>query len=146
MKIKGRTEDFIDESFCRSVNSNEINILKETVSWLDRYFSGEKTVPNELNLAPIGGEFRRKVWKILCEIPFGETETYGNIAKKVAFLSGKEKMSAQAIGGAVRKNPISIIIPCHRVIGAGKKLVGYGGGLDLKIKLLKHENGNFSFR
>lgn len=118
------------------VEKNELPIFQETKNWLDRYFRGEKPAISELLLAPEGSEFRQKVWKILCEIPYGEVTTYGDIAKKL----GVSRMSAQAVGGAVGHNPISIIIPCHRVVGSNSRLTGYAGGLDLKIKLLEHEN------
>lgn len=93
-----------------------------------------------MDLAPKGTSFRREVWKILCEIPYGETTTYKDIASKIAKKRGIERMSAQAIGGAVGHNPLSIIIPCHRVIASNGKLTGYAAGLDKKIFLLKHEN------
>lgn len=118
------------------VERNELPIFQETKNWLDRYFRGEKPTISELLLAPNGSEFRQKVWKILCEIPYGEVTTYGDIAKKL----GVSRMLAQAVGGAVGHNPISIIIPCHRVVGSNGSLTGYAGGLDLKIKLLEHEN------
>ena len=86
------------------------------------------------SLRPIGSEFRMKVWKILAEIPYGETMTYGEIASRIS-----PEMSAQAVGGAVGHNPISILIPCHRVLGANGKLTGYAAGLDKKIELLKIE-------
>jgi len=109
-------------------------------NWLDRYFNHESPQINELPLLPINNsEFRQKVWQILCEIPYGETITYGDIAKRVAVQMNKEKMSAQAVGGAVGHNPISIIVPCHRVMGNNNNLTGYAGGLDKKIWLLKHE-------
>ena len=87
--------------------------------WLDGYFAGEKPGISQLPLAPIGGAFRQGVWRILCEIPYGEVTTYGDIARKMAAREGKASMSSQAVGGAVGHNPISIIIPCHRVVGAG---------------------------
>ena len=93
----------------------------------------------ELQLAPQGSMFREEVWRILCEIPYGEVLTYGEIAKMIAKKRGIERMSAQAIGGAVGHNPISIIIPCHRVIGSDGSLTGYAGGIELKKKLLEHE-------
>ena len=120
--------------------NNCIKVFDETKAWLDKYFQGEKPQISELPLAPIGNEFRQSVWKILCEIPYGEVTTYGEIAKKIAKQMGKEKMSAQAIGGAVGHNPISIIIPCHRVVGSNGSLTGYAGGISTKIKLLEHEN------
>ena len=114
-------------------------VLKQTYKWLDRYFAGDKPSPSELPLAPTGSEFRQLVWEILCEIPYGETTTYGAIAKQVATLRGVKQMSAQAVGGAVGHNPISLIIPCHRVVGSDGTLTGYAGGIDKKIWLLNHE-------
>lgn len=118
----------------------EDEVLSKTKNWLDRYFNGERPLIDELDLAPKGTGFRQEVWKILCEIPYGETTTYKDIASKIAKNRGIEKMSAQAIGGAVGHNPVSIIIPCHRVIGSNGKLTGYAAGIDRKIFLLKHEN------
>lgn len=117
----------------------EIPIFKAAKRWLDRYFKGEQPDISELPLAPIGSEFRQDVWKILCEIPYGQVITYGDIAKKMAKKRGKENMSAQAVGGAVGHNPISIIIPCHRVVGTGGSLTGYSGGVRKKLKLLELE-------
>ena len=114
-------------------------VLKQTYKWLDRYFAGDKPSPSALPLAPTGSEFRQLVWEILCEIPYGETTTYGAIAKQVATLRGVKQMSAQAVGGAVGHNPISLIIPCHRVVGSDGTLTGYAGGIDKKIWLLNHE-------
>lgn len=102
-------------------------------------FFRKRPEPSELPLAPIGGEFRRTVWELLCEIPYGELTTYGQIARDAAKRLHRESMSAQAVGGAVGHNPISIIIPCHRVVGTGGSLTGYAGGIDKKIWLLKHE-------
>ncbi len=114
--------------------------LLKTKKWLDRYFNRENPKIDELELFPLGSEFRQNVWKILCEIPYGEVVSYGYIAKKIAKQMNKNKMSAQAIGGAVGHNPIPIIIPCHRVVGANGSLIGYTGGLDRKIRLLEIEN------
>ncbi len=108
-------------------------------SWLDRYFAGEKPAVSELAIAPIGSEFRREVWKILCEIPYGQVITYGDIAGKMAVKMNRKSMSAQAVGGAVGHNPISIIVPCHRVVGANGSLTGYAGGISTKTKLLELE-------
>lgn len=118
---------------------DNLPVFQKTKAWLDRYFAGERPEPAELSLAPDGGGFRRIVWKLLLEIPYGQTTTYGELAKKVAVLTKKEHMSAQAVGGAVGHNPISIIIPCHRVIGADGSLTGYAGGIELKRQLLLHE-------
>ena len=126
------------------IENNDLNIFIVTKEWLDRYFAGEKPKISELQLAPNGGEFRKLVWVILCEIPYGETITYGEIAKKVAFKMNKKSMSSQAVGGAVGHNPISIIIPCHRVMGTNGNLTGYAGGIDKKIKLLEHEGVDIS--
>ena len=115
-------------------------ILLKAKKWLDRYFNGEKPEISELDLAPIGSKFAKNVWKLLCEIPYGKITTYGEIAKKM----NKNKMSAQAVGGAVGHNPISIIIPCHRVVGANGSLTGYAGGIEKKIKLLEHERVEMS--
>lgn len=131
--------------FCDTVNeemfeNSDLEIFKNTTNWLDRYFSNKKPKIEELSLAPSGNEFRQSVWKILCSIPYGEVITYKDIASDIARQRGLAKMSAQAIGGAVGHNPISIIIPCHRVVGTNGSLTGYAGGIDTKIKLLKHEN------
>lgn len=113
-------------------------------NWLDKYFAGERPAIADLPLAPIGGAFRKAVWDILCEIPYGKYITYGDIAKTVAARTGKTTMSGQAVGGAVGHNPISVIIPCHRVVGANGSLTGYAGGIGKKIKLLEHEGADLS--
>lgn len=118
---------------------DDLEVFVAARNWLDRYFSGQMPDPKELLLNPIGGVFRQAVWSCLCQIPYGKVTTYGAIAKKVAVQLGRESMSAQAVGGAVGHNPISIIIPCHRVVGANGNLTGYAGGIDKKIMLLKHE-------
>ena len=122
---------------------NDIILIKAK-KWLDRYFKGEKPQISELDLEPIGSDFAKNVWKLLCEIPYGKVTTYGEIAKKVAKIMNKSTMSAQAVGGAVGHNPISIIIPCHRVIGTNGSLTGYACGIDKKIFLLKHEGVKIS--
>lgn len=121
------------------VPKEDLSLFSEVKRWLNRYFSGEKPVPAELPLSPRGSSFQREVWKMLCEIPYGGWITYGEIAKSIALKRENKKMSPQAVGGAVGHNPISIIIPCHRVLGAGGRLTGYTGGLDKKIRLLEHE-------
>lgn len=113
--------------------------LNHTKDWLDRYFAGKRPPIGELTLAPSGSEFRKEVWKLLCDIPYGEVTTYGEIAKKIALQQRTGKTSPRAIGGAVGHNPISIIIPCHRVVGADGSLTGYAGGVEKKKKLLALE-------
>ena len=118
--------------------SQETSILAEAKRWLDVYFSGEE--PNFTPpLHPIGSAFRQDVWQILLQIPYGQTTTYGEIAGQLAEKHGIAHMSAQAVGGAVGHNEVSIIIPCHRVVGANGSLTGYAGGIDKKIRLLELE-------
>lgn len=117
-------------------------ILNQARQWLERYFRGEKPSIRELKLAPEGSGFRREVWNILCEIPYGQVATYGEIAKKIAARRGLSHSCAQAVGGAVGHNPISIIIPCHRVVGADGSLTGYAGGVEKKRRLLIHEGAD----
>ena len=120
------------EKFC------DDKILGDTKKWLDLYFSGEEPdFTPKLKLE--GTEFRREVWKILLEIPYGETLTYKDIAEKLMASGKYERMSSQAVGGAVGHNPISIIIPCHRVVGTSGSLTGYAGGLARKVRLLELE-------
>ena len=117
---------------------SELPIFTRTCNWLDIYFSGnipDFTPSIYLNTTP----FRKAVYDILLTIPYGQTMTYGEIANIIAEQNGMERMSAQAVGGAVGHNPVSIIIPCHRVVGADGSLTGYAGGLDRKIELLKLE-------
>lgn len=114
-------------------------VFMDTAGWLDIYFGGREPdfIPKYVlnNLSP----FRKAVTEHMLEVGFGELKTYGEIASKIALETGKLKMSAQAVGGAVGHNPISIIIPCHRIIGSGFSLTGYGGGIDNKIALLELE-------
>ena len=122
-------------------NDNDKTLLKAK-KWLDRYFNKEKPSIKELELNPMGSEFRQAVWKILCEIPYGKVTTYKEIAEEIAEQKGIDKMSAQAVGGAIGHNPISIIIPCHRVVGTNGDLTGYAGGIDKKKYLLEHEKNS----
>ncbi len=113
--------------------------------WLDDYFAGRRnmTLPN---LEPKGTTFQKAVWEILLQIPYGSVTTYGEIAKNIANSRGSYSMSAQAVGGAVGHNPISILIPCHRVVGANGSLTGYAGGLEKKKALLHIEQADLTYR
>ena len=116
----------------------DLPVFKSLQKWLSIYFEGKS--PNFAPpLAPKGSAFRQSVWQILCEIPYGTVTTYGDIAKQLEAQTGGKRVSAQAVGGAVGHNPISIIIPCHRVVGANGNLTGYAGGIDKKIQLLQLE-------
>lgn len=126
------------------VEDGDMPIFDTVQIWLDRYFAGEKPGISELPLRPIGSGFRQAVWSMLCEIPYGEVITYGDIAKEMAVKMNKESMSSQAVGGAVGHNPISIIIPCHRVVGSNGSLTGYAGGVHTKVKLLELEGADLS--
>lgn len=117
----------------------DLPVLALAARWLDRYFSGRRPSPCELPLAPAGSPFRQFIWKALCRIPCGEVVTYKELAALASEAFHRPHMSAQAVGGAVGHNPISIIIPCHRVVGTDGSLTGYAGGLDKKIRLLKLE-------
>lgn len=115
-------------------------ILAEAARWLDLYFAGyvpDFTPP----LHPAGSAFRKAVWDILLTIPYGQTLTYGDIARQLAAQQGG-RVSAQAVGGAVGHNPISLIIPCHRVVGTNGSLTGYAGGIEKKVQLLELEHAD----
>ena len=112
--------------------------LTEAKRWLDVYFSGK--MPDFMPpLHPIGSDFRQEVWALLLQIPYGQTTTYGALAARLAAKHGTARLSAQAVGGAVGHNPISLIIPCHRVVGTNGSLTGYGGGIRRKKALLELE-------
>lgn len=116
----------------------ELPVFQEVKRWLTVYFEGRE--PDfKLPLCFMGTDFQKEVWRILCSIPYGQTMTYGEIAKQLAAKRGLSHMSAQAVGGAVSHNRISIIVPCHRVVGADGSLTGYAGGIDKKVKLLTLE-------
>ena len=119
---------------------NDLPIFGQVESWLESYFSGKQTSIT-IPLQPKGTSFQQRVWQILQEIPYGETMTYGEIAHRIAKEKGVETFSAQAVGQAVGKNPISILIPCHRVLGKNGALTGYAGGVHRKEKLLQLERG-----
>lgn len=116
------------------IRRDDLPVFQQTIQWLEQYFLGNAPDIRTLPLSPSGTEFQQKVWNILRTIPYGEVTTYGAIAKELS-----PTMSAQAVGGAVGRNPISIIIPCHRVVGSKGRLTGYAGGIDNKVWLLRHE-------
>lgn len=134
-------EKFYANSLDPEHEERNVPVFDVVKKWLDIYFSG-----HEPDFMPpvhmIGSEFRQQVWKILREIPYGETITYGGLAKRLARERGLERMSAQAVGGAVGHNEISIIVPCHRVVGSDGSLTGYAGGIDKKKRLLMLEGVN----
>ncbi len=123
----------------KNAQAGELPVLSDAKKWLDIYFSGRE--PDfKLPLHFTGTDFQNEVWEILYSIPYGGTMTYGEIAGKMARRHGIRQMSAQAVGGAVGRNEISVIVPCHRVVGANGTLTGYAGGLDKKTYLLKLES------
>ena len=119
---------------------DDLPIFGQVETWLESYFFGKQT-PITFPLQPKGTIFQERVWKILQEIPYGETMTYGEIAQRIAKEKGVATYSAQAVGQAVGKNPISILIPCHRVLGKNGALTGYAGGVHRKEQLLRIERG-----
>lgn len=132
-------QKYFMDTLSKEFTETEISVFDMTKKWLDIYFTGKApgfTPP----LCMKTTAFRREVMQIMLEIPFGQTVTYGSIADIIAKGRGIEVMSAQAVGGAVGHNPISIIIPCHRVVGAGGRLTGYAGGIEKKKKLLELEH------
>lgn len=139
---------FDEEPACRALLSgphatDATPAIRLTQEWLDLYFDGGRpgfTPPLHLT----GSEFCMAVWRLLLEIPYGATTTYGALAARLAAAEGRASMSAQAVGGAVGRNPVSIIVPCHRVVGAGGRLVGYAGGLERKSALLTIEGWSAS--
>ena len=134
-------EKYFADNLPKVHTEQETPILSETKRWLDLYFTG--TEPDFLPpLHPIGSAFRQAVWKILLQIPYGQTTTYGEIARQLAEQRGLTHMSAQAVGGAVGHNGISILIPCHRVVGTNGSLTGYAGGISTKVKLLELEKAD----
>ena len=132
-----------ESDFEKGLSENDVTaveshpILNQFASCLDAYLKGQNQDLSQLPLAPVGSDFEKRVWNYLRRIPFGQTVTYGQIAKDLQIAS------AQAIGGAVGRNPWSILVPCHRVLGAGNRLTGYASGIDKKAWLLKHEGAAF---
>ncbi len=134
-------QKYFADSLDRQHQIKELPIFDETKRWLDIYFAGDipDFTPKILMKCT---EFRKTVWNIMLQIPYGHTMTYGEIAAEAAKARGLEKMSAQAVGGAVGHNSISLIIPCHRVVGTSGSLTGYAGGIDKKVQLLSLEKTN----
>ena len=122
----------------------DLPVFHATRRWLDRYFAGERPDASALPLRPLGSAFRQQVWRILRAIPYGQVVTYGAVARQTAAALGRTAMSSQAVGGAVGHNPISILIPCHRVVGANGSLTGYAGGVAVKRRLLELEGAELS--
>lgn len=129
----------IEKNSCRIVS---LPIFEKTREWLEGYFDGRAPDPKTLALSPRGSVFAREIWSMLMDIPYGTVRTYGDLAREYADRHGLRHMSAQAVGGAVSHNPISIIIPCHRVVGINGKLTGYAAGIDIKSQLLHLERGD----
>lgn len=138
LAIKGQ-KHYQDKDDEKIMEKDDLEIFKKTKLWLDKYFQKEKMEKMDIPITYGGSLFQQLVWQELLKIPYGQVVTYKEIAQKVAQKMHKEKMSAQAVGGAVGSNPISILIPCHRVVGAKNNLTGYGGGIDKKQKLLEIE-------
>lgn len=131
-------EKYYALSLDKEHEEKEVPVFEEVRHWLDIYFTGKE--PDFMPpIHMIGTPFQMEVWEILRQIPYGETTTYGEIAKKIAAKKGIQRMSAQAVGSAVGRNEISIIVPCHRVVGTNGSLTGYAGGIDKKTAFLKLE-------
>lgn len=137
--IEGQT---IFSKYMKKLNFEEnkdVKILSDVKKWLDDYFLFKQPNPRQIKIKLNGSEFQKRVWNLLLDIPYGEVRTYKFLSEVIAKERNLNKMSSQAIGQAVGHNPISIIIPCHRVVGSNNKLIGYNGGIDKKIELLKIE-------
>ena len=127
-----------DATVVTTLATADLPVFAEVSSWLDKYFKGEN--PGSIPAVKLrGSRFREEVWELLCAIPYGEVVTYGDLAQQMAAITGKARMSSQAVGGAIGHNPISIIIPCHRVVGSDGSLTGYAGGIGIKERLLALE-------
>lgn len=122
---------------------DDLPVFEQARRWLDRYFAGKAPDPRELPLSAHATPFQLQVREAMLDIPYGETTTYGAIAMRIAEKTGK-RSSARAVGGAVGRNPLCVIAPCHRVVGSDGSLTGFGGGLDMKVKLLEHEGVDLS--
>lgn len=129
----------VDRRTGETTRRDDLPVLISAKNWLERYFAGNNPDPSELPVAPEGTAFQQTVWSLLRQIPYGKTVTYGSLAAKTAAILNKPRMSPQAIGGAVGRNPVLILIPCHRVLGADDKLTGFSAGIERKITLLELE-------
>ena len=136
-------QKYFGDTLAKDCEEKRLPVLEQTVRWLDIYFRGQApdfTPPLYMQTTP----FRKAVWEIMLAIPFGKTMTYGEIAERIAKQKGLSKMSAQAVGGSVGHNSISLIIPCHRVVGTNGSLTGYAGGIEKKVRLLTLEKADMS--
>lgn len=139
------------ENLAQSLSKRDEAVLQSAKIWLEKYFSSDlknQKIKDELEaqmplLRINGSDFQKIIWELLMNVKIGESRSYGEIAAQSALKMGYKKQSAQAVGGALKANKIAIFIPCHRILGENKKLVGYAGGLDKKAALLKHENIKF---
>ena len=141
--LKGQ-KYYMSEIIGSAEEANNIPLLLTAKKWLDSYFAGENPNTDGLPLAPAGSDFRKAVWRILLEIPYGECATYKEVAKQMASKDNRLNLPVRAVGGAIGHNPISIIIPCHRVIGTDGSITGYAGGIEKKLHLLAHEGIDIS--
>ena len=136
-------QKYFGDTLPKHYEEKSLPIFEQSARWLNIYFSGKApdiTKPLSMQTTP----FRKAVWEVMLTIPFGKTMTYGEIAKRIAQQRGLSKMSAQAVGGAVGHNSISLIIPCHRVVGTNGSLTGYAGGIEKKVQLLTLEKTDMS--
>lgn len=136
-------QKYFGDTLPEQYEEKKLPVFEEAKRWLDIYFQGKEpdfTPPLLIETTP----FRKAVWEIMLEIPYGKTMTYGEIADRIAKQKGISKMSAQAVGGAVGHNSISLMIPCHRVVGTNGSLTGYAGGIDKKVRLLSLEKADVS--
>lgn len=131
-------QKYFGRSLEKECTERQLPVFETAKRWLDLYFAG-KEPDFEVPLHFVGTDFQKEVWRILCRIPYGKTTTYGEIAGQIAKRRGLTSMSAQAVGSAVGHNKISIIVPCHRVVGADGSLTGYAGGVEKKSRMLEME-------
>ena len=137
-------QKYDNSKYCYPLPSVDADpVLRAAVQWLDAYWQKRMPSPSDIPIAFHGSDFRIKIWQLLLQIPYGSCITYGELAQQYCVETGSPAMSAQAVGSAVGRNPISIIIPCHRVIGSKGSMTGYAGGIDRKIALLSHEDISF---